>query len=132
MESSKSNNVNLLSDVLSDLHEAFAFYDKDQSGYISMSHFTNILKNFGFHKMAPREIDDELRKHDSEFKKRNCVDLAFCKYVIWYRSNKTSREDEATECFKVFNKKERPTISYSEIRAGLLEHVSANLSEAEI
>lgn len=85
MESSKSGNINLPGDLQSDLQEAFAFYDRDETGYISTSHFTNILKNFGFHKMNPREIDEELRKSDPDFKRRNCVDFAFCKYVIGYR-----------------------------------------------
>ena len=62
---SKLNTVPLPGDILADLQDAFAFYDKEESGYISMTHFRNILHNFGFHKMSKKEIDDELKRADS-------------------------------------------------------------------
>ena len=58
----KTINVNLPGDMLNDLTEAFAFYDKDNSGYISIAHFRNILHNFGFHRLSKREIDDDMRR----------------------------------------------------------------------
>ena len=59
-ESSKSQSGNLPGDLLSDLQEAFKFYDKEESGYISIPHFRNILHNFGFHRLSKREIDADL------------------------------------------------------------------------
>ena len=35
-----------------------------------MTHFRNILHNFGFHRLSKKEIDEELRKHDPDFLKR--------------------------------------------------------------
>ena len=64
------NQINLPGDVLADLQDAFAFYDKSNDGYISMTHFRNILHNFGFHRLSKKEIDEELKKHDSDFLKR--------------------------------------------------------------
>ena len=40
-----------------------------------MSHFKNILHNFGFHKMPKKDIDDELKKADPDFVERTAVDF---------------------------------------------------------
>ena len=61
--------------MLADLQDAFAFYEvKNENdspmGYITMSHFRNILHNFGFHRLSKKEIDEELRKHDPDFLKK--------------------------------------------------------------
>ena len=50
-ENSKPYAQSLPGDVLYDLAESFNFYDKENSGYISIAHFRNILHNFGFHKL---------------------------------------------------------------------------------
>jgi Ca2+-binding EF-hand superfamily protein len=55
---------------MSDLQDAFKFYDKDETGYISIPHFRNILHNFGFNKMTKKEIDDELKRNDIDPNKR--------------------------------------------------------------
>lgn len=65
IDSSKLSQFPLPGDLLADLQDAFSFYDKEESGYITMPHFRNILHNFGFHKMAKKEIDDELKRADS-------------------------------------------------------------------
>ena len=70
VDPARINTVNLLGDVLADLQDAFAFYDKENNGYITMTHFRNILHNFGFHRLSKKEIDEELKKHDSDFLKR--------------------------------------------------------------
>ena len=118
--------------MISDLQEAFAFYDREETGLISINHFNNILKNFGFHRMTPRDIDEELRKSDPDIKKRNCVDFTFCKYVIGYRWTKSGRDEEARECCRVFDKRDRNVVSAQEIKTVLQEYISAQLTEAEI
>ena len=71
---------------------------------ISIAHFKNILHNFGFYRLTKREIDDEMRRADIDFPRRNCVDLTFCKHVIAYRWNKGGNVEEAKECFMLFDK----------------------------
>ena len=66
-ETSKSQSGNLPGDILADLLEAFNFYDRDQTGFISIPHFKNILHNFGFHRLSKRESDADLQKCDPEF-----------------------------------------------------------------
>ena len=57
------------------MQDAFNFYDKESTGYISLNHFRNILHNFGFNKMSKKEIDDDLRKNDIDPTKRTQVDF---------------------------------------------------------
>ena len=66
MDANKANLYALPGDVLADLQDAFNYYDKEETGYISISHFRNILHNFGFHKMAKRDIDEDLKRADSQ------------------------------------------------------------------
>ena len=120
-------------DQVFDLTEAFNFYDKDETGYITIPNFRNILHNFGFHRLSKREIDADLIKCDGEFMKRNCVDLGFCKHVVAYRwAAKGGREDEAKECFKVFDKKDRNVVSLQEIKTILTEYISSNLTDDDV
>ena len=97
--------------MMNDLQECFDHYDKDpKNGIISDALFRNILQNFGFHKMTPRDIEDELKRSDPEFYKRNAVDFAFVKHVVafhWFRGIKEPGKDaEALECFRLFDKRE--------------------------
>jgi hypothetical protein len=43
-----------------------------------------------------------LRRADSAFLARNCVDFAFCKHVIAVKWNKGGSMEEAKDCFNVF------------------------------
>ena len=132
-ETLKSQSNNLPGDLLFDLQEAFNFYDKEESGVISIPHFRNILHNFGFHRLSKREIDADLVKCDSDFMKRNCVDMTFCKHVVAYRFvTRQGREEEAKECFRVFDKKERGMITFNDVKERLHEFISSNLSDEEI
>lgn len=99
-----------------DLAEAFAFYDRDVSGLISIPHLRNILHNFGFYKMSKRDFDDELRRHDIDFLKRNTASLEFCRAVISYRWNKTGATDEAKDAFRLFDKRDREVITFKDIK----------------
>ena len=120
-------------DQIFDLTEAFNFYDKEETGYISIAHFRNILHNFGFHRLSKRDIDTDLQRCDPDFMKRNAVDLPFCKHVVGYRwAAKGGREDEAKECFKVFDKKERNVVSLIEIKTILGEYISSNLTDEDV
>ena len=119
--------------MLFDLTEAFFFYDKEECGYISINHFRNILHNFGFHRLSKREIDADLNKCDNDFQKRNCVDFPFVKHVVAFRHiTKNGRDDEAKECFRVFDKKERNVVSMQEIKTVLQEYISNALTEEDI
>ena len=113
--------------MLNDLQECFDFYDKKQEGIISEALFRNILQNFGFHKMTPRDIEDELKRSDPEFHKRNAVDFAFVKHVVafhWFRGLKEPGKDaEALECFRLFDKREAGFITAQQIKPVLGQYL---------
>ena len=105
---------------MNDLQECFNYYDKKDEGVISDALFRNILQNFGFHKMTPRDIEDELKRTDPEFHKRNAVDFNFVKHVVsyhWFKGLKEAgRDAEALECFKLFDKRDAQVINASHIK----------------
>ena len=85
VEPGKLNNYPLPGDIIQDLQDAFAFYDKSNDGFISIAHFRNILHNFGFHSMQKKEIDEELKQADPDFLRRTAVEYPVVKYVIGRR-----------------------------------------------
>lgn len=132
VDPSRLNQVPVPGDIQADLQDAFSFYDKEDSGFISMTHFRNILHNFGFHKMSKKEIDDELKRADPDFLKKQNVDIDTVKFVIGYRWNKGGKEDEARECFKLFDKRDRNYINSSDLKAVLSNYLEFPVSEQDI
>ena len=118
--------------MLNDLEDAFHFYDKTDDGVISMTHFRNILHNFGFHKLSKKEIDEELKRADSDFLKRTAIDLESIKYVVGYRWNKTGQHDEAKECFGLFDKRGKNLINASDVKTVLSNFLEFPVSEQDI
>ena len=104
------NQNQLPNDILTDLVDAFNYYDKEGLGYISMPHFHNILHNFGYHAKSKNEKDIDLKRLDPDIMKRNAIDLESVKAFVSYRY-KGGKFDEAHECFKLFDKKDKGTIN---------------------
>ena len=103
---------NLPSEMAADLQECFNHYLEEGEFTIPDYLFKNIIQNFGFHKMAPREIEEELKKSDPDFLRCNAVDFTFVKHVVTYHWNKgirseTGKDEEAKECFRLFDKRDR-------------------------
>ena len=132
LDPGKGNQHPLPGDVLADLQDAFNFYDKENAGCISSVHFRNILHNFGFHRSSKKEIDEELKRTDPEILKRTFVDFDFIKYVVGYRWNKAGKEDEARECFKLFDKRDRSYINAGDLKAVLSNYLEFPVSENDI
>ena len=129
VDATRINNYPLPGDMLADLQDAFNFYDKQNEGYISMSHFRNILHNYGFHRLSKKEQDEELKRADSDFLKRTAVDFGVVKFVIGYRWNKSGREDEARECFKLFDKRDKDSINAGDLKQVLSNYLEFPVSE---
>ena len=104
----KPQALQLNGDIISDLQDAFQFYDKDDQKCITMVHFRNILTNFGFHNLSPKEVNDEIRKHDPDFIKRTHFQYDFLQYCVAYRYIKQHGDkEEASECFRLFDKRDK-------------------------
>ena len=66
---------NLPPEMASDLEECFNHYLEEGEYTIPDYLFKNILQNFGFHKMGPRDSEEELKKSDPGFLNCNAVDF---------------------------------------------------------
>ncbi len=132
IDPSKLSQVPLPGDLLADLQDAFSFYDKEESGYITMAHFRNILHNFGFHRMTKKEIDDELKRADPQFLNRASVDFDTVKFVIGYRWNRGGKDEESREAFRLFDKRERNYITTNELKSVLSNYLEFPVSEQDI
>ena len=97
-----------------------------------MTHFRNILHNFGFHRLSKKEIDEELKRADSDFLKRQAVDFDTVKYVVGYRWNKMGKEEEAKECFKLFDKRDKGYINAGDLKQVLSNYLEFPVSEHDI
>ena len=107
---------NLPAEMASDLEECFNHYLEPMESTIPENLFRNILQNFGFHKMGPRDIEEELRKSDNDYLKRNAMDFSFVRHVVTFHWNKgirsdSGRDEEAKECYKLFDKRDRQIIT---------------------
>ena len=132
VDPSKINQYPLPGDVIADLQDAFDYYDKEHNGYIIMTHFRNILHNFGFHKMSKKEIDDELKKANSDFLKKQAVEFDTVKYVVGYRWAKSGKDDEARECFKLFDKRDKDQINAGDLKQVLSNYLEFPVTENDI
>jgi len=133
LEQSKSDKIQSIpGDMLSDLVDAFNFYDKDQLGVITETHFKNILHNFGFHRLPHRESEDELKKADGEWSKRSGFTFEFTKMVVATRWNKDGATAEATECFKLFDKRDRGFINSQDLKTVLADYLEFPVTEVDI
>ena len=120
-------------DILADLVDAFQYYDKENLGYISMPHFHSILQNFGFRNRSKKETDEELRLNDADILRRQGVDLEALKVFIGYRwVKKNGKYDEARECFRLFDKKDRGTINATDLKNTLSTYLEFQVSQADV
>lgn len=132
MDTRQFSNYPLPGEILSDLQDAFKFYDKEDTGYISITHFRNILHNFGFNKMTKKEIDDELKKNDVDPNKRTQVDFDSVRLAVSYRWNKGGREDEARDCFRLFDKRDKSYITANDLKQVLPNYLEFPVTDSEI
>ena len=124
----KLNIGNLPSEMAADLQECFDHYLEEGEFTIPDYLFRNILQNFGFHRMGPRDIEEELKKSDPEILKCNAVDFPFVRHVVTYHWNKgiktdSGKEEEAKECFRLFDKRDRSFITAQDIKPVLAQYL---------
>ena len=124
----KQNVGNLPPEMASDLEECYNHYLEAEEHTIPDYLFRNILQNFGFHKMGPRDIEEELKKSDPEILKCNCVNFEFVRHVVTYHWNKgirseSGKDEEAKECFGLFDKRGRGLITAQDIKPVLAQYL---------
>ena len=119
-------------DTLADLSDAFNYYDKEAQGYITMPQFKNILQNFGFHAKQLKDQQEELRKNDPDILRRTGIDENACRAFIGYRWAKGGKQEEAGECFKLFDKKDRGIINAGDLKGVLNNYLDFPVTQQDI
>ena len=124
-------------EMLADLQECFNHYLEEGEFEIPDHLFRNILQNFGFHRMGPRDIEDELKKTDPNIQKANSFSFDFVKAVVTYRWHKGSRgeagkDEEAKECWKLFDKRDRGFTTASDIKPVLADNLPFPPSDQDV
>ena len=114
------------------MQDAFTYYDKEDTGFISITHFRNILHNFGFNKMSKKEIDDDLRKNDIDPNKRTQVDFESVRTAVAARWHKAARDEEARECFKLFDKRDKGYITMNDLKSVLPNYLEFPVTDSEL
>ena len=123
----------LPADIAEDLQDAFNFYDKEKSGFIGVAQFKNILHNMGFHNMSKKEIDEELKRHQIDLNKRQTFDMEIVKRVVSYRLIKAKGiEDEAKECFKIIDQRDKTYITSHDLINSLKQALDFPVTEQDI
>ena len=123
----------LPADIMSDLTDAFNYYDKTNSGFISLQQFKSILHNFGFHRTTKKDMDEELRRHEIDLAKRFTFDFETTKNVIAWRLTKGGgREEEAKDCYKLFDKREKSYINVHDIKSQVGKYLEFPVTDNEI
>ena len=120
-------------DVMADLKDAFAYYDKQGKDSISIQEFKNILHNFGFHRTTKKEMEDELKRHDIDFTRKDKFTFDDCKHAVGYRLTKGGgRDEEAKDCYKLFDKKDRSHVGAMDIKVVLGTYLKPTATDSEI
>ena len=119
---------NLPPEMAADLQECFNHYLEEGEYTIPDYLFRNILQNFGFHRMGPRDIEEELKKSDPDILRKNHVDFQFVRYVVTFHWNRgiraeSGKDEEAKECFRLFDKRDRQIITAQDIKPVLAQYL---------
>ena len=100
---------------------------------LECSHFKNILHNFGFHNMSKKEIDEELKRHTIDLNKRKTFDFDIVKQVVTFRLMKSKGiDDEAKECFKLIDTREKNYVTANDLKASLTQALDFPVTEQDI
>ncbi|CAI2381892.1 unnamed protein product [Moneuplotes crassus] len=124
----------LPTDVMADLTDAFNYYKKESESTITFTEFKNILHNFGFHKTTKNDLETQLQdRHRINFKEQKHFTFDDCVTVVGYKLTKgDGREEEAKECYKLFDKKDRSHVNVNDIKLVFGTYLKPTATDEEI
>ena len=82
--------------------------------------------------MSKKEIDDELRKNEFDPNKRTQVDFDTVRLAVAYRWIKGGKDEEAKECFKLFDKRDKGYVTSNDLKSVLPNYLEFPVTDAEI
>eukprot|EP00831_Metopus_contortus_P064768 TRINITY_DN5793_c0_g1_i1.p1 TRINITY_DN5793_c0_g1~~TRINITY_DN5793_c0_g1_i1.p1 ORF type:complete len:183 (-),score=41.64 TRINITY_DN5793_c0_g1_i1:172-720(-) len=116
----KSETITLPGDVLTDLKNVISLFKK-KGDTIARSEFRIIMHNFGHYSIRQKEFEEELRKFNFDPKQPYFTESEIISVItnLW---NLRGREEEARDCFKVFDKQDKRQINVHDIKRVLEEN----------
>ena len=83
--------------------------------------------------MSKKEIDEELKRHTIDLNKRKTFDFDIVKQVVTFRLMKSKGiDDEAKECFKLIDTREKNYVTANDLKASLTQALDFPVTEQDI
>ena len=101
----KSITPTLPDDVLTDLKNTMDLAkSSNEEQVITRADFKNIMHNFGYFSVRQKEFEEELRKYGLDPKQATFTDAEVINVItnLWCQRG---HEEEARDCFRIFDKK---------------------------
>lgn len=119
--------LDLTEDTIKEFREAFALFDKDADGTITVQELGQVMKSMG---QTPSE--QELRQMINEVDADGNGKIDFAEFVtLMARKMNTDKDAEIREAFNVFDKDGDGYISMGELQH-IMQSLGENLSEEEV
>ena len=96
-----------------------------------MQHFTNILHNFGFADKTKKETEQELQSLSVDHIGKSGIAFNELKCIIGKRQ-RVGKLDEARNCFKIFDKRDKGYITAADFKAGFATYLDFPVSAQDI
>eukprot|EP00826_Nyctotherus_ovalis_P023759 TRINITY_DN1827_c0_g1_i11.p1 TRINITY_DN1827_c0_g1~~TRINITY_DN1827_c0_g1_i11.p1 ORF type:complete len:165 (+),score=51.67 TRINITY_DN1827_c0_g1_i11:135-629(+) len=126
--------TSLPDDVLTDLKHVIEYLRKPGSTEVTRSDFRSIAHNFGAYGIRQSEFERELKKQNLDPARSTYTEAEVINMItnLWCT---TGKDGEAADCFRVFDKKDKKSISFEDVMKALeengIEYTSEDIDELE-
>lgn len=120
--------TDLTGETIKEFREAFALFDKDGDGSISVTELGIVMKNMG-QNPTEAELKQMIQEVDADGNGR--IDFAEFVTLLARKMNNTDKDAEIREAFNVFDKDGSGKISGDELRS-IMKSLGEDLTDEEI
>ncbi|CAB3999463.1 calmodulin-alpha-like isoform X3 [Paramuricea clavata] len=118
----------LTEEQVEEYRDAFRFFDKDESGYITTKELGSIMRSLG---QNPTEVELQEIMNTVDFDGNGTIDFNEFVNMMININNNTLDEAELVEAFRTFDNDDKGYIFSSELRS-VLRYIGDNIPDEEI